>query len=126
MKYVITMLLCLLLAINASAQDTTAKANIPDPAKKLLVAEASCGMCKFGMKGSDCALAVRIDGKSYYVDGADIDHYGDAHAADGFCNAIRKAKVQGEVIDGRFKASYFKLVTAGTNKKVKKKKTTGR
>jgi Family of unknown function (DUF6370) len=126
MKYVITMLLCLLLAINASAQDTTAKANIPDPAKKLLVAEASCGMCKFGMKGGDCALAVRLDGKSYYVDGADIDHYGDAHAADGFCNAIRKAKVQGEVIDGRFKASYFKLVTAGTNKKVKKKKTTGR
>jgi hypothetical protein len=126
MKYVITMLLCLLLVNNASAQDTVAKANIPDPAKKLLVAEASCGMCKFGMKGGDCALVVRIDGKSYYVDGANIDHYGDAHAADGFCNAIRRAQVQGQVVDGRFKASYFKLLAAGTTKKGKKKKTTGR
>jgi Family of unknown function (DUF6370) len=124
MKSVITILLCLLLLHNASAQDTAAKAGMPDPAKKMLMVEASCGMCKFGMKGGDCALAVRFGGKSYYVDGADIDHYGDAHAADGFCNAIRRAKVQGEVVDGRFKASYFKLVAAAATKKLKKKKST--
>jgi Family of unknown function (DUF6370) len=126
MKSVISILLCLLLVNTATAQDTTAKANLPDPAKKLLTVEASCGMCKFGMKGGECALAVRLDGKLYYVDGAHIDHYGDAHAADGFCNAIRGAKLQGEVVDGRFKASYFKLMAAEANKKIKKKKTAGR
>jgi hypothetical protein len=109
----------------AYSQDSAMKVTAPDPAKKIMSVEASCGMCKFGMKGGDCALAVRLDGKSYYVDGADIDHYGDAHAADGFCNAIRKAQVQGEVVDGRFKASYFKLLAAGTPKKIKRKKTSG-
>jgi Family of unknown function (DUF6370) len=126
MKYFIVILICLLLVNIAPAQDTAAKAAMPDAAKKMLMAEASCGMCKFGMKGGDCALAVRIDGIAYYVDGTHIDAYGNAHASNGFCNAIRKVKVQGEVVDGRFKASYFKLVTAGTSKKVKKKKAAGR
>ena len=55
-------------------------------------------------------LAVRIDGKSYFVDGTDIDSHGDAHAKDGFCNAIRKAEVQGEIVNDRFKVTYFKLL----------------
>jgi Family of unknown function (DUF6370) len=126
MKTFFAVLLFSITGIFAYGQDSAIKAAVPDPAKKLLMVEASCGMCKFGMKGGDCALAVRIDGKSYYVDGADIDHYGDAHAADGFCNAIRRARVQGQVVNGRFKTSYFKLLAAGTAKKVRKKKTTGR
>jgi hypothetical protein len=79
--------------------------------------EASCGQCKFGLQGTDCDLAVRIDGKAYYVDGTNIDEHGDAHAKDGFCNAIRKATVQGEVVDNRFKATYFKLVSDTKKKK---------
>jgi hypothetical protein len=82
----------------------------PDPAKKTDTAEAACGQCQFHMKGKGCTLAVRRDGKSHFVDGTDIDSHGDAHADDGFCNKVRKAKVQGEVVDGRFKATYFELL----------------
>jgi Family of unknown function (DUF6370) len=104
--------------LTAHAQNTAATAK-PDPKKKLQTVEASCGQCKFGLPGQGCELAVRINGKAYYVDGTAIDEHGDAHAADGFCEAIRKAQVQGEVVDNRFKATYFKLVA---NKKKKKTK----
>ena len=74
--------------------------------------EASCGQCQFGLKGGGCDLAVRIDGKAYYIDGTDINDHGDAHGSDGFCNAIRKAKVEGEIVDGKFKATKFELLAA--------------
>lgn len=74
------------------------------------VVEASCGQCKFGLKGNGCSLAVRLDGKAYFVDGADINQHGDAHADDGFCNAIRKAEVKGKIVNNRFKAKSFKLL----------------
>jgi polyhydroxybutyrate depolymerase len=86
------------------------KIGMPNVAKKTMVVETACGECQFGLKGNGCDLAVRIDGKSYFVDGTDIDSHGDAHAKDGFCNAIRKADVQGEVLNGRFLVSYFKLL----------------
>lgn len=84
--------------------------SVPDSTKKILTAEASCGQCQFGLKAKGCDLAVRLDGNSYFVDGTSIDQHGDAHATDGFCEAIRKAEVQGAVINGRFKATYFKLL----------------
>ena len=87
----------------ASAQD---KKEEPKPQ----IVEASCGQCQFGMEGHGCELAVRIDGKSYFVDGTSIDSHGDAHANDGFCTAIRKAEVVGKVVDNRFKATSFKLL----------------
>jgi hypothetical protein len=37
------------------------------------------------MEGHGCELAVRIDGKPYFVDGTSLDSHGDAHANDGFC-----------------------------------------
>ncbi len=83
---------------------------VPDSTKKILQVEASCGQCQFGLTGKGCNLAVRINGKAYFVDGTSIDDHGDAHAKDGFCEAIRKADVQGEVINDRFKATYFRLV----------------
>jgi hypothetical protein len=46
--------------------------------------------CQFGMEGHGCELAVRIDGKPYFVDGTSLDSHGDAHANDGFCTAIRR------------------------------------
>ena len=82
----------------------------PNPSKKLTVVDASCGQCQLGLKGKGCNLAIRIDGKSYFVDGSDIDSHGDAHATDGFCNKVRKAEVQGEVVNERFKATYFTLL----------------
>ena len=77
---------------------------------KPTIVEASCGECQFGMKGKSCDLAVRIDGKTYFVDGTTIHDHGDAHAEDGFCNAIRKASVTGTIEKNRFKATSFTLV----------------
>ena len=95
---------------SAMGQATTSKVTTPDPNKKTQVVDVSCGKCKLGLPGKTCDLAVRIDGKSYYADGATIDNFGDAHATDGFCNAIRKAEVQGEVVDNRFKITYINVL----------------
>lgn len=80
-----------------------------EPSKTQIV-EASCGQCQFGMQGKGCELAVRIDGKAYFVDGTSIDSHGDAHAINGLCEAIRKAEVVGTLKNNRFTASSFKLL----------------
>ncbi|MHC5114792.1 MAG: DUF6370 family protein [Planctomycetota bacterium] len=82
----------------------------PEPSLGAMTVEASCGQCQFDLPGGGCDLAVRFDGKAYYVDGTGIDDHGDAHAADGFCNAVRQARVTGRVVDGRFEARSFALV----------------
>lgn len=89
------------IATQAQSKKTTEKPQI---------VETACGECQFGMKGKSCDLAVRIDGKPYFVDGTTIDEHGDAHAEDGFCNKIRKASVTGKVKNGRFKATSFTLL----------------
>jgi hypothetical protein len=105
MKSIITLLCCYLFSLTATGQTA-----VPDTLKKILLVEVSCGKCKLGLPGKTCDMAVRIDGKAYYSDGADIDAFGDAHAHDGMCNTIRKAEVQGELVDSRFKISYIKLL----------------
>ena len=77
-----------------------------------LLVEAGCGKCLFDLPDADCALAVRIDGKALRVDGVDIDSLGDAHAADGLCNAVRRARATGAVRDGRFHAASLELMPA--------------
>ena len=74
------------------------------------VVESACGECKFGLKGDDCDLAIRVDGHSYFVDGVNPNSLGDAHAKGGICEAIRKARVTGEVKNGRFVATSFELL----------------
>jgi hypothetical protein len=108
MKQLFAALFFLFFASSLFAQK--AKEVKPDPGKKLHEVEAACGQCQLGLKGKGCTLAIRMDGKSYFVDGSDIDSHGDAHADDGFCNKIRKASVQGEVVNDRFKATYFTLL----------------
>lgn len=107
-------LLLLLLAsvLVANAQTKTATKKVE---KKEV--EIACGECMFKMEGKGCDLAVKIDGVGYFVDGRKIDDFGDAHADDGFCNAVRKAVVSGEIVDGRFKAKSMQLIES---KKVKK------
>lgn len=90
---------------NKSSDET---ANVVDK-----VVEVSCGQCQFEMEGNSCDLAVRIDDESYFVDGKSIDDFGDAHAEDGLCNMIRKAKVTGQIKNGRFVASSFELLPPG-------------
>ncbi len=102
------MLIAIFNSFCAISQDSTQlKLN---PSKKIQIVEASCGQCNFKMAGKGCTLAIRIKGKAYFVDKAHIDAFGDAHSKMGFCNAIRKAKVQGEIVNNKFVATYFELI----------------
>ena len=116
MKSLFPFLACCFFVSAASAQTTDVKAAKPDPAKPIQTVEVSCGKCKLGLPGKTCDLAVRINGKAYYADGANIDAFGDAHEHDGMCNAIRKAEVQGDLVNNRFKISYIKVLPAEKKK----------
>lgn len=108
MKKIILLLLTLV-SFSVSAQE---KKEIKDQ-----VVEASCGQCNFGMTSKKgCDLAVKIDGHSYFVEGTKIDQHGDAHAHDGFCNTVRKAKVSGEIKEDKFVATEFALVDEKSKK----------
>ena len=108
MKYILFYFVFSIMGLSVFSQDSTFSKL--DPAKKVLNVEAACGQCQFKMTGKGCTLAVKINGKAYFVDKADIDGFGDAHAEEGFCNAIRKAKVQGKIVKNKFVPTYFKLV----------------
>ena len=116
MKFVIASITCLLFISSAFSQKSDPKVSIPDPNKKIQIVETACGECQFKLVGKGCDLAVRVDGKAYFVEGTDIDSHGDAHAKDGFCNAVRKAEVQGDIVNDRFKVTYFKLLKAQEKK----------
>jgi hypothetical protein len=77
------------------------------------VVDAACGECLFGMAGKGCDLAVRIGGRSYYVDGADMDSLGDAHGTEGLCKVVRKAKITGQFRGDRLAATSFELLPSG-------------
>jgi hypothetical protein len=110
MRSFLSSIVCLLFISNVFGQKSDPKVSTPDPNKKVQVVEAACGECQFKLAGKGCDLAVRIDGKAYFVDGTDIDSHGDAHAKDGFCKAVRKAEVQGAIVNNRFKVTYFRLL----------------
>ncbi|MBX2903059.1 MAG: hypothetical protein KF872_05825 [Chitinophagales bacterium] len=114
MKAVYLLLAAVCFATTVSAQVASTLKAKPDSTQKLLVVEASCGECNFGLPGNDCDLAIRMNKKAYYVDGVGIKEYGHPHDKNGFCVAVRKAEVQGEVVDGRFKATYFHLLDIDT------------
>lgn len=75
------------------------------------VAEISCGQCQFALDSEDgCDLAIRVDGKAYFVEGFGINDFGDAHAEHtGFCAVIRKGEIVGEIVNDKFVASSIKL-----------------
>jgi hypothetical protein len=66
------------------------------------------------MEGHGCELAVRIDGKPYFVDGTSLDSH---DANDGFCTAIRKASVIGEI---KQSFSSFTIQITPEEKKIEK------
>src|SRR6187402_1409856 len=116
MRSFLSSIICLLFISSAFGQKSDPKVSTPDPSKKVQIVETVCGECQFKLTGKGCDLAVRINGKSYFVDGTDIDSHGDAHAKDGFCNAVRKAEVQGEIVNDRYKVTYFKLLKSPEKK----------
>ncbi len=111
-------LTCFLIGILGACggSETLVGDGIPPRALDQVVVEASCGQCQFDLEGSGCDLAIRVDGRAYYVDGTAINEHGDAHAEDGFCNAIRPARVSGRFDSGRFVVTSFELVPAETQR----------
>jgi hypothetical protein len=107
------LLFCLIASLfftAANAQDNTKKKLEFNPKSPVYELDATCGTCMFKMDGKGCMLAVKFKDKNYFVEGTDIDDHGDAHDKDGFCNAIKKAKVQGSVIGDKFLVTYFALI----------------
>lgn len=110
MKKIILLMAFMVSILNSQAQDTTKKKLVFNPKNPTYEVEATCGNCMYKMEGKGCHLAIKLNGKNYFVDGTGIDDHGDAHDAEGFCNAIKKAKVQGEIVGDRFKVSFFELI----------------
>jgi hypothetical protein len=111
MKKIFLLLVFSLIGLAGFSQQYKEKAKLVfDTTKPVLTLDASCGICQFKMEGKDCALAVKYEGKYYYVEGTDIDDHGNAHDKHGFCNAVRKAKVQGELVGDKFRVTWFELV----------------
>ncbi|MDQ7947777.1 MAG: DUF6370 family protein [Pedobacter sp.] len=117
--------LAIILFFSACGLIANAQENKQELGKKLnkQVVEIACGECKFKMsqrdangKGKSCDLAIRMDGKTYFVDGKTVDDFGDAHAEHGFCNAISKAEVTGEIVNNRFKAKTITLIPEKSKK----------
>ena len=117
-KYsLVSLLAILLITISFGSDDAKSPKHLSkEVLKKGAVVKASCGQCKFDMKGKGCDLAVEINGQHYFVAGADIDDYGNAHSARGFCKAIRNAKVKGTIKGGKFHPSWFILLKEKTEK----------
>ncbi|MFQ6604022.1 MAG: DUF6370 family protein [Fidelibacterota bacterium] len=110
-KALITVFTVSLLVLSfLQAQDIMGKEKESTMKIEKQIVEASCGECQFGLEGTSCDLAIRVDGKAYFVDGTHIDDHGDAHADDGFCETIRRAEVSGELRNGRFQVSYFRVL----------------
>jgi hypothetical protein len=110
MKKLLLGLLLLTIFNTINAQDTTKKKLVFNPKNPTYEVEATCGTCMYKMKGDGCHLAIKLNGKNYFVDGTGIDDHGDAHDSEGFCNAISRAKVQGTIVKERFKVTYFELI----------------
>lgn len=110
MKKILFTLFIIFGCFAANAQDAPKKTTVQKDLKNQTV-EIACGECKFKMEGKSCDLAIRLDGKSYFVDGKSVDDFGDAHdEKHGFCNVIKKAEVTGELVNGRFKAKTITLL----------------
>ncbi|MBT8196806.1 MAG: hypothetical protein KJO64_10270 [Bacteroidia bacterium] len=113
-KYILSLSFVLAFASYSVHAQTEETVSTEETVKTMQVVEASCGTCNFGLEGSGCSLAVKIDGKAYPVDGVDFHALGDAHAEHGLCNATRVAEINGEIKDGVYMASSFNLMPVGT------------
>lgn len=110
MKHLVAFILTMFFLTTSFAQNGTKKKLEFDKTKPSYEVEATCGNCMYKMEGKGCNLAIKFKGKNYFVDGTNIDDHGDAHDKDGFCNAIKKAKVQGSIVGDRFLVTYFELI----------------
>jgi len=70
----------------------------------------SCGICNYEMTGEECALAINIEDKYYYIEGEDLHEHGNPHAEDGLCSVERQALVRGTITKGVFVIETFELL----------------
>lgn len=86
--------------MEATFKRTAAKAAIQRVSDKS--AQVACAGCVFHMEGAEgCQLAVKLDGKTYFVDGAEV-------AGHDWCDKALDAVVNGAIENGRFAASSVK------------------
>ena len=99
--------------INASAEKTNSSSlitSVPKDGKIEGLVIASCGKCNFGSrKERSCSLSIKI-GDDIYPVNKDINDFGDMHAKEGFCMAIRVAYVSGEIKKNHFTPEIFLLI----------------
>ena len=73
--------------------------------------DAACAMCQFKVKtDKGCAMAVKINGKVFVVEGINKKEFGEMHSDDGYCKIMKKAVDSGEIKKGKFYATSFKYV----------------
>lgn len=65
------------------------------------------------MKFIACELAIKINGKAFFVDGANIDEFRDAHAENELCVVTAEAHVIGKIEGERFTVHSFELAADG-------------
>lgn len=86
--------------MEATFKRTAAKAAIQRVSDQS--AQVACAGCVFHMEGAEgCQLAVKLDGKTYFVDGAEV-------AGHEWCDKALDAVVNGTIENGRFVASSVK------------------
>jgi hypothetical protein len=110
MKKIILFFFSCIIYLASFSQSSKPTKMVLNKTQAVSIVETACGTCMFKMEGKTCALAIKLNGKPYFVDGTGIDDHGDAHDKDGFCNATRKAKVQGKIVGDRYLVTYFELV----------------
>lgn len=82
------------------------------------VVDAGCVLCIFDEKSDKgCAIGVKMNDVVYPVEGVDEKKLGDPHAHDGYCSMKKKAKISGEIRNGKFYATSFQYVTKPAKKK---------
>ena len=97
-------MLCFLLACGGPAAPVDRLTNT--------TVEAGCGMCKYGVIGTQgCYWAIQWKGEMAVVQGeVPKDH--ENHGPEGMCNIKRMAKVSGTVRSGQFYSTQFELLPA--------------
>lgn len=72
----------------------------------------ACANCVFHMEGAvGCPFAAEIDGKHFMIQGR-VPEGHESHAPDGICNMPRRAKVDGQLRDGKLITTRMELLPA--------------
>tara|TARA_B100002052_G_scaffold228763_1_gene211322 strand:+ start:166 stop:558 length:393 start_codon:yes stop_codon:yes gene_type:complete len=84
--------------------------NVPSNGKIEGFVIASCNKCNLGKKNDKkCSMGIQVGEKTLRLKNDSHDHHA-AHDADGICNSLRIAYVEGSITTNYFDALLFKLI----------------